>query len=40
MIRDDLQKIKNVQNVYVTTFELKIFRIMMIIIVDFHFKIK
>jgi hypothetical protein len=38
--RDDLQKINNVQNVYVATFALKIFRIMMTLIVDFHFKIK
>jgi hypothetical protein len=40
MIRDDLQKINNAQNVYAATFALKIFRIMMTLIVDFHFKIK
>ncbi len=40
MIRDDLQKVNNVQNVYAATFAWKIFRIMMILVVDFHFKIK
>jgi hypothetical protein len=40
MIRDDLQKINNVQNVYAATFVLKIFRMMMTLIIDFHFKIK
>jgi hypothetical protein len=30
----------NVQNVYVATFALKIFRMMMTFVVDFHFKIK
>jgi hypothetical protein len=40
MIRDNLQKINNVQNVYVTMFASKIFRMIMIFIVDFHFKIK
>jgi hypothetical protein len=40
VIRDDLQKINNTQNVYVATFASKIFRMMMILIVDFHFKIK
>jgi hypothetical protein len=40
VIRDDLQKINNVQNVYAVTFALKIFRMMMILIVDFHLKIK
>jgi hypothetical protein len=40
MIRDDLQKVNNVQNVYITTFALKIFRMIMTFIVDFHFKIK
>ncbi len=34
MIRDDLQKINNVQNVYVATFALKIFRMIMIFVVD------
>jgi hypothetical protein len=40
VIRDDLQKINNVQNVYVATFASKIFRIMMIFVVNVHFKIK
>jgi hypothetical protein len=40
MIRDDLQKVNNVQNVYVATFASKIFRMMMTFVVDFHFKIK
>jgi hypothetical protein len=40
MIRDDLQKINNAQNVYAATFTLKIFRMMMTFVVDFYFKIK
>jgi hypothetical protein len=40
VIRDDLQKINNVQNVYAATFASKIFRMMMTLIVNFHFKIK
>ncbi len=40
VIRDDLQKVNNVQNVYAATFALKIFRMMMTLIIDFHFKIK
>ncbi len=40
VIRDDLQKINNIQNVYVATFALKIFRMMMTFVADFHFKIK
>jgi hypothetical protein len=40
VIRDDLQKVNNVQNVYASTFASKIFRMMMTLIVDFHFKIK
>jgi hypothetical protein len=40
VFRDDLQKVNNIQNVYVATFALKIFRIIIILIVDFHFKIK
>jgi tRNA-binding EMAP/Myf-like protein len=40
VIRDNLQKKNNAQNVYVTTFALKIFRIMIIFVVDFHLKIK
>ncbi len=40
VIRDDLQKVNNAQNVYAATFASKIFRIMMTFVVDFHFKIK
>jgi hypothetical protein len=40
VIRDDLQKVNNVQNVYAATLALKIFRMMMTFVVDFHFKIK
>jgi hypothetical protein len=40
VIRDDLQKVNNAQNVYAATFVLKIFRMMMILVVDFHLKIK
>ncbi len=40
VIRDDLQKINNTQNVYVATLASKIFRMMMTLIADFHFKIK
>jgi hypothetical protein len=40
VIRDDLQRVNNAQNVYAATFALKIFRMMMTLIVDFHFKIK
>ncbi len=40
VIDDDLQKINNAQNVYVATFALKMFRMMMTLIVDFHLKIK
>jgi hypothetical protein len=40
VIRDNLQKVNNVQNVYVATFALKIFSMMMTWIADFHFKIK
>ncbi len=40
MIRDDLQKVNNAQNVYVATFASKIFRMMMTFVADFHFKIK
>jgi hypothetical protein len=40
VIRDNLQKVNNTQNVYAATFALKIFRMMMTLIVDFHFKIK
>ncbi len=40
MIRDDLQKVNNAQNVYAATFALKIFRMMITLIVDFHLKIR
>ncbi len=40
VIRDDLQKVNNAQNVYAVTFASKIFRIMMTFVADFHFKIK
>ncbi len=40
VIRDDLQKINNAQNVYAATLASKIFRMMMIFVVDFHLKIK
>ncbi len=40
MIRDDLQKVNNAQNVYAATFASKIFRMMMTLVVDFHLKIK
>jgi hypothetical protein len=40
VIRDDLQKINNAQNVYVATFASKIFRMMITFVTDFHFKIK
>ncbi len=40
VIRDDLQKVNNAQNVYAVTFASKIFRMMMTLIVDFHLKIR
>jgi hypothetical protein len=40
VIRDDLQKINNAQNVYAATFASKIFRMMMIFVVDFYLKIR
>ncbi len=40
VIRDDLQKVNNVQNVYAAILASKIFRMMMILIADFHLKIK
>jgi hypothetical protein len=40
VIRDDLQKVNNNQNVYAATFASKIFRMMMTFVADFHFKIK
>jgi hypothetical protein len=40
VIRDDLQKVNNVQNVYAATFASKIFRMMMTFVADFHFKIR
>ncbi len=36
VIRDDLQKVNNVQNVYAATFALKIFRMMMTLIVNYY----
>ncbi len=40
VIRDDLQKVNNAQNVYAATLTSKIFRMMMTLVADFHFKIK
>ncbi len=40
VIRDDLQKVNNAQNVYAATLASKIFCMMMTFVVDFHFKIK
>ncbi len=40
VIRDDLQKVNNAQNVYAATFASKIFRMMMTFVIDFYFKIK
>jgi hypothetical protein len=40
VIRDDLQKVNNAHDVYAATFASKIFRMMMTLIADFHFKIK
>jgi hypothetical protein len=40
MIRDDLQKINNAQNVYAATLTSKIFRMMMTLIADFRLKIR
>ncbi len=40
VIRDDLQKVNNAQNVYAATLASKIFRMMMTLIADFHLKIK
>jgi hypothetical protein len=40
VIRDDLQKVNNAQNVYVATLASKIFRMMMIFVADFHLKIR
>jgi hypothetical protein len=40
VIRDDLQKINNAQNAYAATFASKIFCIMMILVADFHLKIR
>jgi hypothetical protein len=40
VIRNDLQKENNAQNVYAATFASKIFYIMMTLIADFHLKIK
>ncbi len=40
VIRDDLQKVDNAQNVYAATFASKIFRMMMTLVADFHLKIR
>jgi hypothetical protein len=40
IIRDDLQKKNNIQNLYVITFALKIFFMIITFVVNFHFKIK
>ncbi len=40
VIRDDLQKVNNAQNVYAATLASKIFRMMMTFVADFHLKIK
>jgi hypothetical protein len=40
VIRDDLQKVNNAQNVYAATLASKIFRMMMTLVADFHFKIR
>jgi hypothetical protein len=40
VIRDDLQKINNAQNVYIATLALKIFRMMMMFVAEIHFEIK
>jgi hypothetical protein len=40
VIRDDLQKVNNAQNVYAATLASKIFRIIMTLIADFHLKIR
>jgi hypothetical protein len=40
VIRDDLQKIDNAQNVYAATLASKIFRMMMTLVADFHLKIR
>jgi hypothetical protein len=40
VIRDDLQKVDNAQNVYAATLASKIFRMMMTLVADFHLKIR
>jgi hypothetical protein len=40
VIRDDLQKVNNAQNIYAAMFAWKIFRMMMIFVADFYFKIQ
>jgi hypothetical protein len=40
VIRDDLQKVNNAQNVYAATLTSKIFRMMMTLIADFYLKIR
>jgi hypothetical protein len=40
VIRDNLQKVNNTQNMYAATFASKIFRMIITLFVDFHLKIK
>jgi hypothetical protein len=40
VIRDNLQKVNNVKNVYAATLASKIFRMMMTFVAEFHFEIK
>jgi hypothetical protein len=40
VIRDDLQKVNNAQNVYAATLASKIFRMIMTLVADFHLKIR
>jgi hypothetical protein len=40
VIRDDLQKVNNAQNVYAATLASKIFRMIMTFVADFHLKIR
>ncbi len=40
MVRDDLQKVDNAQDVYAATLASKIFRMMMTLVADFHLKIR
>jgi hypothetical protein len=40
VVRDDLQKVDNAQDVYAATLASKIFRMMMTLVADFHLKIR